>query len=122
MLTSKGACIIWSKPTLVNKYTVKTLIPHPYICTSQDKMLYSSDCYIMETFSATLPYIQIALSILLVSAILMQKSAAGLGGAFGGDGSSVGHHTRRGMERLLFNATIVIAVLFVTSAFTALFI
>ncbi len=74
----------------------------------------------METLSAILPYIQIALSILLVIAIILQQTGAGLGGAFGGSDSSSGFHTRRGFEKVLFNITIILAVLFALSALIAL--
>ena len=64
-----------------------------------------------------LPYAQIALSVLLVATILIQRTGAQIGGAFGGsDNLSSAHHTRRGAEKWLFNATIVIAVLFALSA------
>ncbi|MEX0652371.1 MAG: preprotein translocase subunit SecG [Candidatus Paceibacterota bacterium] len=76
----------------------------------------------METLSAILPYIQIALSILLVLAIILQQTGAGLGGAFGGSDSSSGFHTRRGFEKVLFNVSIALAILFVLSAFLALLI
>ena len=70
-----------------------------------------------------IPIIQIVLSILLVITILLQRSEAGLGGAFGGGGdmgdSSV-HHTRRGAEKKLFQASIVIAILFAALAIAAL--
>lgn len=70
-----------------------------------------------------LSYIQIILSILLVAVILLQKSEAGLGGAFGGgDGSNSINYTRRGFEKKLFIATFVIAILFAISAFIALLI
>ncbi len=75
----------------------------------------------MQTLVSFLPYIQIGLSVLLVAAILLQRSAAGLGGAFG-DNFASGFHTRRGFEKTLFNATIVIGVLFVASALIALII
>ena len=68
-----------------------------------------------------MPYIQIGLSVLLIAAILLQQSAAGLGGAFG-DNFSAGFHTKRGFEKTLFNASIVIAFLFVLSALVALLI
>jgi len=75
----------------------------------------------MTVISSLLPYIQIALSVLLVAAILLQTSEASVGGAFGGsDGFSSGYHTRRGFEKVLFNSTIVLAILFVLSAFAAL--
>ena len=71
---------------------------------------------------AILPYVQLALSILLVAAVLLQQTGSGMGGAFGGDNFSAGFHTRRGVEKMLFNATIVLAVLFGLSAFIALII
>ena len=69
-----------------------------------------------------MPYVQIALSVLLVLTIVLQQTGAGLGGAFGGDNFSSGFHTRRGFEKTLFNATIIIAILFAASAFLILII
>ena len=69
----------------------------------------------MQTIAQFLPYIQIVLSVLLVAGILLQQSAAGMGGAFG-DNFSSGFHTRRGAEKTIFNTSIVIAILFVASA------
>ncbi len=63
-----------------------------------------------------LPYVQIVLSVALIAAILLQHTGASLGGAFGADNFSSGFHTRRGLERTLFIATIVIGVLFAASA------
>ena len=65
---------------------------------------------------AYLPYVQIVLSVLLMVAILLQRTGASLGGAFGADNFSSGFHTRRGLEKTLFRATIVLAVLFALSA------
>jgi len=76
----------------------------------------------MEFLTKSLPYIQITLSILLVAVILLQQTGAGLGGAFGGSDSSSGFHTRRGVEKVLFNSTIIIAILFAVTAFLALII
>lgn len=70
--------------------------------------------------TSILPYIQIVLSVLLVIVILLQQTGAGVGGAFGGADSVSGFHTRRGAERVLFYATIVIAILFALSAFVVL--
>lgn len=67
-----------------------------------------------------LPYIQVILSILLIIGILLQRSEAGLGGAFGGNDVTGGRFTRRGLEKILFNATIVLAILFAVSAFANL--
>lgn len=64
-----------------------------------------------------LPYIQIVLSVLLVAAILIQRTGSQVGGAFGGsDNFSSAFHTRRGAEKGLFIATIIIAILFAISA------
>lgn len=63
-----------------------------------------------------LPYVQIALSILLVSAILLQQRGSSLGGAFGGDNFSATFHKRRGGEAFLFRFTIVLGILFALSA------
>ncbi len=77
----------------------------------------------MTVIASTLPYIQIGLSIVLVALVLLQRSEAGLGGAFGGgDGFSSGFHTKRGFEKTLFTTTIVIALLFVVTAFLSLFV
>ena len=67
-----------------------------------------------------LPYAQIALAFLLAVVILLQQTGAGVGGAFGGADSTSGFHTRRGAEKVLFYATIVIAILFALSALAAL--
>lgn len=76
----------------------------------------------MQVLASALPYIQIVLAILLVSAILLQRTGAGVGGAFGGSDAGGSYQTRRGLERTLFQVTIVLAVLFVGSAMLALLI
>lgn len=67
-----------------------------------------------------LPIVQIVLAVLLAAGVLLQQSEAGLGAAFGGSGDAGFKHTRRGFEKTLFNATIVVAVLFVLSTMLAL--
>ena len=69
-----------------------------------------------------LPYIQILLSLLLIAGVLLQRSEAGLGAAFGGDSATGGRFMRRGFEKILFNATLVVAALFAISAFASLFL
>ncbi|HLP44185.1 MAG TPA: preprotein translocase subunit SecG [Candidatus Nanoarchaeia archaeon] len=71
--------------------------------------------------SSVLPIIHIILSVLLVGAILLQRSEAGLGAGFGGDGFSAGFHERRGFEKYLFYGTMVIAALFAILALISLF-
>ncbi len=67
-----------------------------------------------------LPIFQIVVSVLLVVAVLLQQRGAGLSGLFGG--SDGGYHTKRGFEKKLFVATIVLAFLFLASTFVALLI
>lgn len=69
-----------------------------------------------------LPYIQIVLSLLLIAGILLQRSEASLGAGFGSDNTTGNRFMRRGMEKLIFNATIVVAILFAVSAFASLYI
>jgi preprotein translocase subunit SecG len=70
----------------------------------------------MVFLHGVLPYVQIVLSVLIIGAILMQRTGASLGGAFGADNFSSGFHTRRGLEKTLFWATIILGVLFALSA------
>lgn len=72
--------------------------------------------FVRSVVFPVLPYIQIALSILLVAAILLQQRGSSLGGAFGGDNFSAAFHKRRGGELFLFRLSIGLAVLFVLSA------
>lgn len=74
------------------------------------------------TLAGVLPYIQIVLSVLLIICILLQQTGASMGGAFGGDNFSAAYHTRRGSEKFLFYATIILGTLFALSAFLALVI
>lgn len=59
--------------------------------------------------SLILDIVQVTISVLLVGAIIMQNRGSGLGSAFGGDGNV--YRTRRSFEKLLYRATIVLAVL-----------
>ncbi len=75
----------------------------------------------METLPAILPYIQIVLSLLLITGIVLQNRGASLGGAFGGDNFASTFYKRRGAEKFLFNATIVLAILYVLAAVAGIF-
>ncbi len=70
----------------------------------------------MELLKAILPYAELTLSLLLILGIVLQQRGANLGGAFGGDNFASTFYKRRGAEKFLFNATIVVAVLFVAAA------
>lgn len=76
----------------------------------------------MGFLRSVLPYLQIGLSILLIVSVVLQRTGASLGGAFGADNFSSGFHTRRGLERTLFHATIVLGILFALSALINLLI
>lgn len=62
-----------------------------------------------------LAIIQIILSIVIITLILLQQRSAGMSGLLGGDGGGV-YQTRRGMEKAAFYGTIVLSVLFVALA------
>ncbi|HXQ96233.1 MAG TPA: preprotein translocase subunit SecG [Candidatus Acidoferrales bacterium] len=57
-----------------------------------------------------LAFAEIVISIGLVASILLQARGAGLSSAFGGD--SAVYRSRRGIEKRLFQFTVVLAVLF----------
>lgn len=54
--------------------------------------------------------LQAVLGVLLSVSILLQNRGSGLGSAFGGDFG--GYYTKRGIEKFLVYATVVLAVLF----------
>lgn len=57
---------------------------------------------------------QVIIAGLLIGAILMQQRGGGMSPVFGG---SAGHYgTRRGVERSIFIATIILAALFLAGA------
>ncbi|HAE36532.1 MAG: Preprotein translocase, SecG subunit [Candidatus Nomurabacteria bacterium GW2011_GWF2_35_66] len=76
----------------------------------------------MTIIANILPYIQIILSIILIAAILLQHSDAGVGGILGGGDSGGLYHTRRGFEKFLFIFTIIVAILLTASSLVAIFI
>jgi len=55
--------------------------------------------------------VQIAIAALLALGILLQQRGAGLSSAFGGEGGV--YFKKRGAEKIIFIATIILAVLFV---------
>jgi preprotein translocase subunit SecG len=54
--------------------------------------------------------VQIVISVALAATILLQAQGTGLGSTWGGGGET--YHTRRGLEKVIFQATIVLAGLF----------
>ena len=55
--------------------------------------------------------IQIVISVALIILILIQSKGSGMGSLFGGGDSGV-YTTRRGVEKTLFNLTVVVALTF----------
>ena len=53
----------------------------------------------------------IIISIALIASVILQSRGGGLGGLVGGESGGV-FSTRRGIEKTLFRATIVLSVLF----------
>ncbi|MBI3420531.1 MAG: preprotein translocase subunit SecG [Candidatus Sungbacteria bacterium] len=72
------------------------------------------------SLSVLLLIAQIVISLLLTGAILLQQRGTGIGGAFGG--GNLLYASRRGIERLLFWSTAVLAFLFLAAAFLNLLI
>lgn len=67
-----------------------------------------------------LTIINLVTAVLLIIAILLQQKGAGMGAAFGGSGSV--YTTRRGLDRTLFQATIVLSVVFFATAIAFLLV
>ncbi len=59
----------------------------------------------------TMVIIQLVVSAFLILSILLQHRGTSLGGAFGGE--SAVFRTRRGAEKLLYYATIILAIIFI---------
>lgn len=55
--------------------------------------------------------IQAIVGILIIILILLQERSTGLSAIFGGEGGF--YQTRRGIEKLIFGATIILAIIFV---------
>lgn len=65
-----------------------------------------------------LQVITIGSAILMILAILLQQRGASLGAGFGSSGEL--YTTRRGLDKNLFEATIILAVIFVLSILVGL--
>lgn len=67
-----------------------------------------------------IPIFQIAVSVALIALILLQGRSVGLSGIFGGEGGF--YQTRRGLERIIFFATIVLVIAFLALAVLQLYL
>ena len=71
---------------------------------------------------ATLFYIvQIVLAITLITVILLQVKSASLGSAFGGSDASI-YTSRRGIDRVLYQFTIALSIVFLFTSLTVLMV
>ncbi len=61
---------------------------------------------------------QIVVSILLITLIILQAKGVGLGRAFGGAGDF--YKSRRGVEKIVFNLTIVLLITFLITSILSL--
>ncbi|PKL36868.1 preprotein translocase subunit SecG [Candidatus Peregrinibacteria bacterium HGW-Peregrinibacteria-1] len=66
--------------------------------------------------------IQVVVAILLTLAVLTQNKGGGFSAAIGGGGASNFVPSKRGAEKVLFNATIVLAIIFVANSIAFFFI
>jgi len=66
--------------------------------------------------------VQIILCLAVIIFILLQVRGAGLGSVFGGSSAGSVFKTRRGVEKLIFNITIVFVILFVLISLASLVI
>jgi preprotein translocase subunit SecG len=64
--------------------------------------------------------VQLIIAISLMASILLQNRGSGLSGIFGGSDNV--YRTKRGVEKFLFIATIVLGILFVVIALSGLLI
>ncbi len=68
--------------------------------------------------NSILQIITVVYALLIITCILLQQRGASLGAGFGSSGELF--TTRRGLDKNLFEATIVLAVVFVLSILTGL--
>ncbi len=61
--------------------------------------------------------LQIIISVILIIVVLLQVKGSGFGAALGGMSGGSVFRTKRGLERTLFQATIMLAVVFVMVSF-----
>ncbi len=65
-----------------------------------------------------LTFFQIIVSLLIVATVILQSRGSDAGMAFGGGGETF--RSKRGLEKVLFYATIILVVLFASNSILAL--
>ncbi len=61
--------------------------------------------------------LQIVISVILITIILLQVKGSGFGAALGGMSGGSVYRTKRGLERTLFQATIILVLVFLFVSF-----
>ena len=61
--------------------------------------------------------LQIVVSVILIVVILLQVKGSGFGAALGGMSGGSVYRTKRGLERTLFQATIILTIVFIFVSF-----
>ncbi|MBI4570969.1 MAG: preprotein translocase subunit SecG [Chloroflexi bacterium] len=65
------------------------------------------------TFANYVSLSQLLISIVLIVVVLLQARGGDIGAAFGGGSTGSTFRTRRGLEKTLFQLTIILAIIFV---------
>lgn len=63
---------------------------------------------------------QVVVSVILIITILLQEKGVGLSSAFGGGGEF--YRSKRGVDKLLMGATVVLSILFIGTAIAFIFV
>ena len=58
-----------------------------------------------------LKYVEVAVSVGIIVSVVLQNRSGGLGAVFGGGGGEA-YRSKRGMEAVLYNSTIVLGIVF----------
>lgn len=61
--------------------------------------------------------LQIVISAILIAVVLLQVKGSGFGAALGGMSGGSVYRTKRGLERTLFQATIILVIVFLFVSF-----
>lgn len=69
-------------------------------------------------FNSLLQYLTLGAGVLMIVCILLQQRGASLGAGFGSSGEL--YTTRRGLDKSLFDATIILTIVFVGSILAGL--
>lgn len=65
--------------------------------------------------------LQIVVSVILIVVILLQVKGSGFGAALGGMSGGSVYRTKRGLEKTLFQATILLVIVFIFISFLSVY-